>query len=187
MADPQHRSIFHYIACTDGVPEKHYGDIIMSAMASQITSVSSVFSNTYSSADQSKHQISASLAFVWGNSPVTCEFPAQRASNAENVPIWWRHHDKTHTGQTFTSQWAWVKCENILSKSISRMKYIHYGDFTRAPFVLRWDEMKWDEMKDKIRSDLIRSDQIRLIYSLPFIPNIVKRWRNWWIKRKAWS
>ena len=28
-----------------------------------------------------------------GNSPVTDEFLAQRASNAENVSIWWRHHD----------------------------------------------------------------------------------------------
>ena len=28
-----------------------------------------------------------------GNSPVTGEFPAQKASNAENVSIWWRHHD----------------------------------------------------------------------------------------------
>ena len=28
-----------------------------------------------------------------GNSPVTSEFPAQRASNTENVSIWWRHHD----------------------------------------------------------------------------------------------
>ena len=27
-----------------------------------------------------------------GNWPVTGEFPAQRASNAENVSIWWRHH-----------------------------------------------------------------------------------------------
>ena len=27
-----------------------------------------------------------------GNSPETGEFPAQRASNAENVFIWWRHH-----------------------------------------------------------------------------------------------
>ena len=27
-----------------------------------------------------------------GNSPVTGEFPAQMASNAENVSIWWRHH-----------------------------------------------------------------------------------------------
>ena len=29
-----------------------------------------------------------------GNSPVTGEFPAQRASNAENVSIWWCHHIK---------------------------------------------------------------------------------------------
>ena len=27
-----------------------------------------------------------------GNSPVAGEFPAQRASNAGNVSIWWRHH-----------------------------------------------------------------------------------------------
>ena len=27
-----------------------------------------------------------------GNSLVTGEFPAQKASNAENVSIWWRHH-----------------------------------------------------------------------------------------------
>ena len=28
-----------------------------------------------------------------GNSPVTGEFPAQMASNAENVSNWWRHHE----------------------------------------------------------------------------------------------
>ena len=28
-----------------------------------------------------------------GNSPVTGEFPAQRASGTGNVSIWWRHHD----------------------------------------------------------------------------------------------
>ena len=28
-----------------------------------------------------------------GNSPVTGEFPAQRASNSEKVSIWWCHHD----------------------------------------------------------------------------------------------
>ena len=31
-----------------------------------------------------------------GNSPVTGEFPAQSASNAENVSIWWRHHASWH-------------------------------------------------------------------------------------------
>ena len=29
-----------------------------------------------------------------GNSPVTSEFPAKRASNVENVSIWWWHHGK---------------------------------------------------------------------------------------------
>ena len=42
----------------------HYGDVIMSAMASQITSLSVVYSTIYSGADQRKHQSSMSLAFV---------------------------------------------------------------------------------------------------------------------------
>ena len=29
-----------------------------------------------------------------GNSPETGEFPAQMASNAENLSIWWRHHEE---------------------------------------------------------------------------------------------
>ena len=32
-----------------------------------------------------------------GNSPETGEFPTQMASNAENVSIWWRHHEYTHS------------------------------------------------------------------------------------------
>ena len=43
-----------------------YYDVIMSAMASQITSLRVVYSTVYSDADQRKHQSSASLAFVWG-------------------------------------------------------------------------------------------------------------------------
>ena len=31
-----------------------------------------------------------------GNSPVTGEFLAQMACNAENVSIWWRHHDASN-------------------------------------------------------------------------------------------
>ena len=51
-------------------------------MVSQITSLTIVYSTMYSDADQRKPQSSASLAFV----------PAQMASKAENVSIWWRHH-----------------------------------------------------------------------------------------------
>ena len=44
----------------------HYSDVIMGAIASQITSLTIVSSTVYSGADQRKHQSSASLAFVWG-------------------------------------------------------------------------------------------------------------------------
>ena len=36
-------------------------------------------------------KLRASALYV-GNSPVTGEFPTQRASNAGNVSIWWHHH-----------------------------------------------------------------------------------------------
>ena len=57
----------------------------MSVIASQITSLAIVHSTVYSGANQRKYQSSASLAFS--------EFPAQMASDAENVSIWWRHHE----------------------------------------------------------------------------------------------
>ena len=44
----------------------HYNDVIMTTIASQITSLTVVYSTVYSDADQRKHQSSASLAFVWG-------------------------------------------------------------------------------------------------------------------------
>ena len=44
----------------------HYTDVIMSATASQITSVSFVYSIVCSGPDQRKHQSSASLSFVRG-------------------------------------------------------------------------------------------------------------------------
>ena len=44
----------------------HYDGVIMGVMASQITSLTIVYSSVFSGADQRKHQSSASLAFVRG-------------------------------------------------------------------------------------------------------------------------
>ena len=44
----------------------HYNDVIMGTMASQITSLTIVYSTVYSGADQRKHQSSVPLAFVRG-------------------------------------------------------------------------------------------------------------------------
>ena len=62
----------------------------MGAMASQTTGVSIVCLIICWSTKTSKLRITDLCA---GNSPVIGEFPAQRASNMENVSIWWRHHD----------------------------------------------------------------------------------------------
>ena len=61
----------------------HYDDIIMSTMASQITSLTSVYWIVYSGTDQRRHQSSASLAFVRGihRSPV---------NSPQKVPVTWK-------------------------------------------------------------------------------------------------
>ena len=62
----------------------------MSTMVSQIIGVS-IVSQTFVQA-QIKENIKALCHWpLWGNSPVTSEFPLQRASNAGRS-IWWRHH-----------------------------------------------------------------------------------------------
>ena len=67
---------------------RHYGDVIMSTMASQITSPR-LFAQQLIQA-QIKENIKAPRHWpLWG---VTGEFAAQRTSNAENASIWWRHH-----------------------------------------------------------------------------------------------
>ena len=60
------------ITGTISAARNHYGDVIMSAMASRITGVSIVCSNVCSGEDQMKRQSSASLVFVRGihRSPV---------------------------------------------------------------------------------------------------------------------
>ena len=67
----------------------HYRDVIMGAMAPQITSLGIFLLNRlfkHRSKKTSKFRVTG---LCDGNSQVTGKFPAQRASNAENVSIWW--------------------------------------------------------------------------------------------------
>ena len=66
----------------------HYSDVIMSMMASQITGLMIVYSTFYSGRRRSKKTSKLRVTGLCvGNSPVTREFPAQRASDTENVSI----------------------------------------------------------------------------------------------------
>ena len=80
-----------------------------------------------------------------GNSPLTGEFPAQRASNAENVSIWWRHRDKiapylAHTGNVCSilseyfgdkrpcyKEFPWYVLALIFSMVISILCFWHWS------------------------------------------------------------
>ena len=75
-----------------GMIKLHYSDVIMGAMAHQITSLTIVYSTVYSGTVQRKHQSAASLAFVTVIHRWPVNSSHKRASNWENVSIWWRHH-----------------------------------------------------------------------------------------------
>ena len=59
-------SLRHNVLNKHGIDYNDYNEVIMSTTASQITSLTIVYSTVYLDADQRKHQSSASLAFVRG-------------------------------------------------------------------------------------------------------------------------
>ena len=81
-----------YQTTRDTARRQHYNDVIMTTIASQITSLTVVYSTVYSDADQRKHQSSVSLAFVWGIHRDRW-IPHTKGQLRRNVSIWWRHHE----------------------------------------------------------------------------------------------
>ena len=72
--------------------DMHYSDVIISTMTYQITSITDCLLNRLFRRRSKKTSKLRVNGLCEGNSPVTDEFSAQRASNVENVFIWWRHH-----------------------------------------------------------------------------------------------
>ena len=116
----------------DSIVHLHYSDVIMTTIASQITSLTIVYSIVYSDAYQRKLHVTGLCV---GNSPVTGEFPAQRTSNAENVSIWWRHHvdgDPSLGGRGFFDE---VFLEE--GKYIQHFRYTNYNSMR-----MRWNDQR---------------------------------------------
>ena len=65
----------------------HYNDVIMSTMASQITSLAIVYSNVYSRRRSKKHQSSPSLAFVRGIHRWPVNFPHKWPVTRKMFPL----------------------------------------------------------------------------------------------------
>ena len=98
----------------------HYNDVIMNMIVSQITSLYSTVYSRRRSKKTSKLRVTG--LFVW-NSPVTGEFPTQRASNAENVSIWWRHHG-TNYDTTIPTIYFMMMIPQIWKRHVYQLKYL---------------------------------------------------------------
>ena len=68
-----------------------------------------------------------------GNAPVTCEFSAQSASNAENFTIWWRHHDNMACVWNFFNEMCPRSSTGVMRISMRLCNYQLFAERTMAP------------------------------------------------------
>ena len=71
-----------------------------------------------------------------GNSPVTGEFPAQMASNAENVSIWWRHHE-------FCLGWGLLELSSLISPLVFVKVPVKIFESQSCLIDVIADELRW--------------------------------------------
>ena len=148
----------------------HYNDAIMGTIASQITSLTSVYSTVYSDADQRKHKSSATLAFLRGihRGPVNIwtvtrkMFPFDdvimcitsrtlasyipAASLLENENMWKLFYKSVNevSKQYIREKWHLVLCD--LYKALKHFYYILFSVLatplgTQSPFWRRWSSV----------------------------------------------
>ena len=128
--------IFPFMAWDDVLLEwyhnicsSHYNDVIISTKASQITSLTIVYSTVYSRPRSKKTSKLRVTGLCERNSPVTSEFPIQRASNAEDVSIWLHHYELP---QKNTREWFW---QNTLWLIIFSIHSLHLNWNPYLPWI----------------------------------------------------
>ena len=95
-----------------------------------------------------------------GNSPGTGEFPAQMASNAENVSIWWRHHGcrkigyPSETHLQMRSRGTSFAHNVVIGWRIDLKCCTEHGSTTHCKFSKRFDN--WNGWSGRTRSHEIR-------------------------------
>ena len=133
------------------INERHYGDVTMGTVASQITSLNIVYSTVYSGADQRNTKAPRHWPLC-GEFTGTGEFPAQRASNAENVSIWRRHHE---IGSTFLTLYITPFCLDLFI-SLKVVLFI-------LPLTSSWTLIGLDEI-NFTKEQIVRSYSFQTTY-----------------------
>ena len=138
------------LTITKNSPDDHllYNDVIMSAMATQITSMTIVCSAVCSDSHQRKHQRSASLAFVWGihwwpvnsphTGPVTRKIPFHEVimysmvntaplsidTKSLEIPLWWYWADELDDAKS-TRTWIRMHYAVNWQKANRKIGHLH--------------------------------------------------------------
>ena len=151
----------------------HYDDVIMSAIASLITSLTIVYSTVYPGADQSKHQSSASLAFVWGIHRGPVNSPHKWPVTRKIFHLMTSSRALTSTGAILrrSPQWSdtkrkWMKSvgtyalgrypttiktiPRVRKELIRKSKYLIYGRFRIRKYQSQFENFLIDENKIKL-------------------------------------
>ena len=97
----------------------HYNDVIMSTMASQITSLMIVYSAVYSGTDKRKHQTSSSLIFVMGIHRWTVNSLHKGPVTRKIVPF-----DDVIMHSVRNIRLKWATAPNVLSMNVRSPRYI---------------------------------------------------------------
>ena len=118
----------------------HYIDVTMTTMASQITSLTVVYSTVYSDADQRKHQSSQSPALCVGNSPGPHKGPVTRKMFPFDDVIMVRGIHRSPVNSPHRGQWREALMFSLMTSSngnIFRVTGPLCGEFTMlAPWTL---------------------------------------------------
>ena len=142
----------------------------MGTVASQVTSLTIFYTTVYSDADQSKHQSSASLAFVWGIHRVPVNSPHKWPVTRKMFPLdyvimqhcfrqWFgavRHQATPMLTQFCVTVWhhqatmsytPWGQCwpYSMSSYGVIRQQWVKLTPFKKLVCVTHrfWDEKRW--------------------------------------------
>ena len=122
----------------------------MNMMASQNTSFAIVYP-TFVQAQIKKTQKLRVTGLCGGSPPVTVGFPSQRASNAENVSIWWRHHEYQYHKTTLGKRNAFlviVSPKKLSKRFLGEPKWRFLGDcFWESSASSYFRRYKWRHLR----------------------------------------
>ena len=142
------------------------------------------------------------------NSPVTGDFPTQRASNAKNASIWWRHHKLYHSKRiflsmtiavirpmacwsiTFTCSRKKILVSKCIARSIvtssperkQRLFYVHYDDVIKWKHFPRYWPFVLGIHRSPVNSPHKGQWRGALMFSLisAWINGWLYEWWGWW-------